>query len=93
MAVNQPGGTAYSVSISCTEMCGKTGTAQNPHGENHAVFFGFAPRKDPMIAIAVFVENAGYGSTWAAPIGSMMIEKFLHGKVTIPDQIYQRIIN
>ncbi|SDL78524.1 Penicillin-binding protein A [Sphingobacterium mizutaii] len=93
MAVNQPGGTAYSVRISGTEMCGKTGTAQNPHGENHAVFFGFAPRKDPKIAIAVFVENAGYGSTWAAPIGSMMIEKFLHGKVTIPDHIYQRIIN
>lgn len=93
MAVNRPGGTSYSVRISGTEICGKTGTAQNPHGENHAVFFGFAPQEDSRIAIAVFVENAGNGSTWAAPIGSMMIEQFLHGKVTIPDHIYKRIMN
>src|SRR5690606_7028097 len=56
-AVNMPGGTAYSVRIPGIEMCGKTGTAQNPHGENHAVFFAFAPRENPKIAIAVFVEN------------------------------------
>lgn len=93
MAVNQPSGMAYSVRIAGKEMCGKTGPAQNPHGENHAVFFRFAPREDPKIAIAVFVENAGYGSTWAAPTGSMMIEQYLHGKVTIPDHIYRRIMN
>lgn len=62
------------------EMAGKTGTVQNPHGENHSVFIAFAPVNDPKIAISVVVENAGYGSTWAAPIASLMIEQYLTGK-------------
>jgi len=63
------------------ELCGKTGTSQNPHGENHSVFIAFAPKDDPEIAIAVVVENCGYGSTWAAPIATLMIEQYLTGKV------------
>jgi penicillin-binding protein 2 len=62
-------------------MGGKTGTVQNPHGENHSVFIAFAPVDNPRIAISVVVENAGYGSTWAAPIASLMIEKYLTGEV------------
>lgn len=58
-------------------ICGKTGTAQNPHGKDHSVFIAFAPKDNPKIAIAVYVENAGYGGTWAAPIASLMIEKHL----------------
>ena len=63
-------------------VCGKTGTAQNPHGEDHSVFVAFAPKKDPKIAIAVYVENAGFGSTYAAPVASLMIEKFIRGEIT-----------
>ncbi len=92
-AVNVPGGTGYSVRIAGIEMCGKTGTAQNPHGENHAVFFAFAPRENPKIAIAVFVENAGYGGTWAGPIASMLIEKYLKDTITLPKYIQDRIYN
>jgi penicillin-binding protein 2 len=62
-------------------MGGKTGTVQNPHGENHSVFIAFAPVDNPRIAISVVVENAGYGSTWAAPIASLMIEQYLTGEV------------
>ncbi len=63
------------------EMAGKTGTVQNPHGENHSVFVAFAPVDNPQIAIAVVVENAGYGSVWAAPIASLMIEKYLNREI------------
>jgi penicillin-binding protein 2 len=59
---------------------GKTGTVQNPHGENHSVFIAFAPVDDPKIAISVVVENAGGGSAWAAPIASLMIERYLNGQ-------------
>lgn len=63
-------------------VCGKTGTAQNPHGKEHSVFVAFAPKDDPKIAIMVFVENAGFGATYAAPIASLMIEKYLRGEIT-----------
>ena len=92
-AVNMPGGTGYSVRIADIEMCGKTGTAQNPHGEDHAVFFAFAPRENPKIAIAVVVENAGYGGTWAGPIVSMLVEKYLKDTITLPQYIQDRIYN
>jgi len=92
-AVNVPGGTAYSVRIPGIEMCGKTGTVQNPHGDHHAVFFAFAPRENPKIAIAVFVENAGYGGTWAGPIASMLVEKYLTDTITLPQYIQDRIYN
>ena len=70
--------TAYG-KIDSIVVCGKTGTAQNPHGEDHAVFVCFAPRDNPKIAIAVVVENAGFGGVWAAPVASLMIEKYLRG--------------
>lgn len=91
--VNMPGGTGYAVKINGVEMCGKTGTVQNPHGENHAVFFAFAPRENPKIAIAVFIENAGYGGTWAAPIASMLVEKHLKDTITLPNYLQERIYN
>ncbi len=70
-------GTAYRSRLPKIEYCGKTGTAQNPHGEDHSVFMAFAPRYNPKIAIAVYVENAGFGDKWAAPIASLMLEKYL----------------
>ena len=63
------------------EICGKTGTAQNPHGEDHSIFIAFAPKDNPKIAIAVYVENGGWGSTWAAPIASLMIDKYLNKSI------------
>ncbi|MFC3559737.1 penicillin-binding protein 2 [Pedobacter jamesrossensis] len=81
-AVNSPWGTAVLSRIPDILMCGKTGTVQNSRGKNHSVFIGFAPRDNPKIAIAVIVENAGFGSTYAAPIASYMVEKYIQGKVT-----------
>lgn len=79
------------------EVCGKTGTAENPHGKDHSVFMGFAPYKNPKVAIAVFVENAGFGATYAVPIGRLMIEKYLRGHIlpesqTIEDNIINTVI-
>ncbi len=73
--------TAGWVRIPGIELCGKTGTAQNPHGENHSVFMSFAPRENPKIAIAVYMENAGWGGSWAAPVASLMTEYYLTGEV------------
>lgn len=70
-------GTARVAQIDSLEVCGKTGTAQNPHGKDHSIFFAFAPKDNPKIAIAVVVENSGYGSQWAAPIASLMIERYI----------------
>ena len=81
LATTGAGGTALRAAIPGIQMCGKTGTAQNPHGENHSTFMAFAPKDNPKIAVAVYVENAGYGSTWAAPVASLMIEKYLTGEV------------
>lgn len=81
MAVNEPGGTARRARVEGVVVAGKTGTAQNPHGADHSIFMAFAPYENPKIAIAVFVENAGFGGTWAAPIASLMIEKYLNGEV------------
>ncbi|MGY3053371.1 penicillin-binding protein 2 [Pedobacter sp. UYEF25] len=81
-AVNSSWGTATLSRIPNILMCGKTGTVQNPHGKNHSVFVGFAPEVNPKIAIAVIVENAGYGSTYAAPIASYLVEKYLTGEVS-----------
>jgi penicillin-binding protein 2 len=84
--VNEEGGTGQMARLSDITVCGKTGTVQNPHGEDHSVFFAFAPMNKPKIAIAVFVENAGWGGTWAAPIASLIIEKYLKGKVSDLDK-------
>lgn len=81
MVVEESGGTARRARIEGVEVCGKTGTAQNPHGEDHSIFIAFAPKENPKIAISVYVENAGFGGTWAAPIASLMMEKYLKGQV------------
>ena len=74
-------GTAAAEKIPGIIACGKTGTAENPHGKDHSVFVGFAPRQHPKIVLACIVENAGWGGTWAAPIVSLMMERYLTGKV------------
>lgn len=74
-------GTCRIGEIEGAEVCGKTGTAQNPHGRDHSAFMGFAPKNNPKIAIAVYVENAGFGATYAVPIGSLMMEKFLNDTI------------
>ena len=74
------------------QICGKTGTVQNPHGEDHALFIGFAPMDNPQIAIAVAVENAGFGSTWACPIATLLIEQYLTGEIK-RNWLYERMIN
>lgn len=80
--VHEAGGTARRANIADIDVCGKTGTAQN-RGADHSVFISFAPRKNPRIAVAVYVENAaGGGGTWAAPIASLVIEKYIRGEVT-----------
>ncbi len=75
-------GTARRGRIDSVEVCGKTGTVQNPHGEDHSVFMAFAPKENPQIAIIVYVENSGFGGTWAAPIASLMMEYYLKGEIT-----------
>lgn len=75
-------GTGRSVRTNLFEFCGKTGTAQNPHGKDHSMFIGFAPKVKPKIAIAVVVENSGFGATYAAPIASLMAEKFLNDTIS-----------
>lgn len=74
------------------QICGKTGTVQNPHGEDHALFIGFAPMDNPQIAIAVAVENAGFGSTWACPIATLLMEQYLTGKIK-RKWLYDRMVN
>ncbi len=80
-----PAGTARRYELSDIPQCGKTGTAQNPHGNYHSNFIAFAPENDPQIALAVIIENGGYGATWAAPIASLMIEKYIRGYTVRPD--------
>jgi penicillin-binding protein 2 len=77
-------GTAARAIIKDIAIAGKTGTAQNPSGEDHSVFIAFAPKDDPQIAIAVYVENAGWGGRAAASTASLMIEKYLRGEITRP---------
>ncbi|MGM0647703.1 MAG: penicillin-binding protein 2 [Bacteroidota bacterium] len=90
--VDEPGGTARLARIDSIAVCGKTGTAENPHGEDHSVFIAFAPRENPKIAISVYVENSGFGGTWAAPIASLMIEKYLKGEIS-NEYKEERILN
>ena len=82
--VNEPGGTARRARIDSIVVCGKTGTVQNPDRPDHSVFMAFAPRNNPQIAIAVYVEEAGFGGTWAAPIASLMMEKYIKGSISDP---------
>lgn len=78
------GGTATIAAVEGLDICGKTGTAQNPHGADNSVFICFAPRENPKIAIAAYVEQGGFGATNAAPIASLMVEKYLTGEVGRP---------
>ncbi len=78
--VNTPGGTAYASRIPDVAMCGKTGTAQNPHGNDHSWFIAYAPADHPKIAICVLGENAGWGASVAAPIASKLVEYYLTGR-------------
>ncbi len=77
-------GTARSIFTPNLSQCGKTGTAQNPHGDYNSVFIAFAPKKNPKIAVAVYVENGGYGSTSAAPIASLVMEKYVNDSISRP---------
>ena len=75
------GGTCKALGSMPFEVCGKTGTAQN-RGQDHSVFMGFAPMNDPKIAIAVYVENGGFGADYGVPIGGLIMEKYLTGKLS-----------
>ena len=88
------GGTCRLANLPGLEVCGKTGTAQNPHGKDHSAFMGFAPLSNPRIAVAVYVENAGFGATYGVPIGSLIIEKYLNGSIA-PERQYleERMFN
>ncbi len=88
------GGTCRLANLPGLEVCGKTGTAQNPHGKDHSAFMGFAPLNDPKIAVAVYVENAGFGATYGVPIGSLIMEKYLKGSIA-PERKYleERMLN
>ncbi|CAN5229214.1 penicillin-binding protein 2 [soil metagenome] len=74
-------GTGRIAKIDGYEVCGKTGTVENPHGEDHSAFIAFAPKTDPKIVITVFVENSGFGATYAAPIATLMMEKYLNDTI------------
>jgi len=76
------GGTGRQARLKDITVCGKTGTVENKPKKDHAVFIAFAPMHHPKIAIAVFIENAGFGGTWSAPIAGLMIEKYIKGTVT-----------
>lgn len=88
------GGTCRLANLPDIEVCGKTGTAQNPHGRDHSAFIGFAPYQNPEIAVCVYVENAGFGATFGVPIGSLIIEKYLKGEIS-PQRKYieERMLN
>ena len=88
-------GTSNAAKMHGISVCGKTGTAENPHGEDHSIFIAFAPKENPQIALAVYVENGGWGSTWAVPIGSLMLEEYLTDsikRVELEKHILQGVI-
>lgn len=68
------------------EVCGKTGTAENPHGKDHSIFMGFAPKDSPKVAIFVLVENAGFGATYAVPVARLMLQKYLKNEIPLSEK-------
>lgn len=86
-AVHKEGGTARIANVAGMEACGKTGTAQNPHGKDHSTFLGFAPKDNPKIAVSVYVENGGSGATIAVPIASLIMEQYLNDTITRPQLV------
>lgn len=95
MAGAVTGGTCRGANIGTDyQICGKTGTAENPHGRDHSIFMGFGPKDQPKVAIAVLIENGGFGATFAVPIGRLMLQKYLRGEIPASDQyIEDRIVN
>ncbi|MBN2778311.1 MAG: penicillin-binding protein 2 [Bacteroidales bacterium] len=89
--VNEEFGTGFYARIDDIRVCGKTGTAENPHGDDHSIFVAFAPKDQPKIAIAVYIENAGFGGVWAAPIAKLMIEKYIKDSISDP-RLEKRIV-
>ena len=85
-------GTAKIGKLPNLKFCGKTGTAENPHGDDHSIFIAFAPKKNPQIAIAVYVENGGWGSDVAVPIGSLCIDKYINDTIS-NRRLEQKMIN
>ena len=84
-AVNSGFGSGATASIAAVEgldICGKTGTSQNPHGDDHSVFICFAPKDNPKIAVAAYVENGGFGASYAAPLASLLTEMYLNKKIS-----------
>lgn len=84
-AVNSDFGSGATASIAAVpglEICGKTGTAQNPHGDDHSVFACFAPRENPKIAVIAYIENGGFGASYAAPIASLLTEMYLNHEIS-----------
>lgn len=82
-------GTGRHHNVDSLMMCGKTGTAQNSHGRDHAIFIGFAPMESPKIAVAVICENAGFGATWAAPMATLIMEQYLTDTIVRKDKLQQ----
>lgn len=84
-AVNSEAGSGATASVAAVpglEICGKTGTAQNPHGDDHSIFVCFAPKDNPKIAVVAYVENGGYGASYAAPIASLLTEMYLNKEIS-----------
>lgn len=96
-AVHGPGGgTAGRAYVPGLEICGKTGTAQNPNGRDHSTFMCFAPKDDPKIAISVYIEHGGFGASVAVPLASLLVEQYLTDTITRPhvvDQVKDMVIN
>lgn len=90
--VHVAGGTGRVAHVEGLNICGKTGTAQNPHGKDHSTFMAFAPRNNPKIAVSVYIENGGFGATAAAPIASLIIEQYLNDTIKRPELV-ERIKN
>lgn len=95
MAHAVTGGTCRGINLAPEiEVCGKTGTSQNPHGDDHSLFMGFAPKDNPEIAIAVIVENGRFGASNAVPIGRLMLQKFFKDSIPESDKwLEHRIVN
>ncbi|WP_278624490.1 penicillin-binding protein 2 [Parabacteroides gordonii] len=87
------GGTCWRAAIPGIEVCGKTGTAENPHGKDHSAFIGFAPYKDPKVAICVYVQNGGFGAAFGVPIGKLMMELYLKGEIAPEDKVLEEQIS
>ena len=94
-AVNAPwgaGGTAAAAAVPGLDICGKTGTAQNPHGADNSVFICFAPKDNPRIAVVGYVEGGGWGGSTSCPIASLLVEKYLTGEISRP-ALEERMLN